>query len=65
VGVFAIFFHFQYIDPLSVADVPQVVLSLGSSLNATNLKEGDDVYFECNIRASPKPYKISWRFNVR
>jgi hypothetical protein len=42
-----------------------VVLSLGSSLNATNLKEGDDVYFECNIRASPKPYKISWRFNVR
>ena len=45
-------------------DIPQSVLSLGSSLNGSNIKEGDDVYFECSIRANPKPYKISWRFNV-
>ena len=48
----------------SFADVPQAVLGLGKSLNASNLKEGDDVYFECSVRANPKPYKISWRFNV-
>ena len=45
-------------------DVPQSVLSLGSNLNGSNIKEGDDVYFECSVRANPKPYKISWRFNV-
>ena len=46
------------------SDVPQAVLGLGKTLNASNIKEGDDVYFECNVRANPKPYKISWRFNV-
>ena len=46
------------------ADVPQSVLSLGTSLNGSNIKEGDDVYFECNVRANPRPYKITWRFNV-
>eukprot|EP00095_Tigriopus_kingsejongensis_P001267 maker-scaffold149_size310270-snap-gene-0.11 protein:Tk01267 transcript:maker-scaffold149_size310270-snap-gene-0.11-mRNA-1 annotation:"PREDICTED: uncharacterized protein LOC663132" len=42
---------------------PQSILSLGSSLNGSNIKEDDDVYFECNVRANPKPYKITWRFN--
>ena len=46
------------------SDIPQSVLSLGSNLNGSNIKEGDDVYFECSVRANPKPYKISWRFNV-
>ena len=40
-------------------------LTLGSSLNASNIKEGDDVYFECSVRASPAPYKITWRHNGR
>ena len=48
----------------SVSDVPQAVLSLGSSLNGSNIKEGDDVYFECNVRSNPRPYKIAWRRNV-
>lgn len=47
------------------ADVPSSTLSLGSSLNASNIKEGDDVYFECGVRASPGPYKITWRHNGR
>jgi len=47
-----------------ISDAPQAVLNLGSSLNASNIKEGDDVYFECNVRANPKPYKITWKFNV-
>ena len=58
--------HFKHhiMQLTSFADVPQAVLGLGKSLNASNLKEGDDVYFECSVRANPKPYKISWRFNV-
>lgn len=48
----------------SVADPPQVVLHLGSTLNPDDIKEGDDVYFECNIRANPKQHKITWFHNV-
>ena len=28
-------------------------------------KKGDDVYFECTVRANPGPYKITWRHNGR
>ncbi len=47
------------------SDIPQSILSLGSNLNGSNIKEGDDVYFECNVRSNPRPYKVTWRFNVR
>ena len=61
-----IFFKYNtyVVSIFNFTDIPQSVLSLGSSLNGSNIKEGDDVYFECSIRANPKPYKISWRFNV-
>lgn len=49
---------------MCVPDPPQVVLSLGSTLNAEGIKEGDDVYFECNIKANPKQHKITWYRNV-
>lgn len=48
---------------LNVVYPPQVVLSLGSTLNAEGIKEGDDVYFECNIKANPKQHKITWYRN--
>lgn len=44
--------------------MPVVTLKMGSSLNPEDIKEGDDVYFECNIRANPKAYKLSWFHNV-
>lgn len=50
---------------LSITYVPQAILSLGFSLNGSNIKEGDDVYFECNVRSNPRPYKISWRRNEK
>lgn len=54
-----------YINALYfVADVPVVSLKMGSTLNPGDIKEGDDVYFECNIRANPKAYKLSWFHNV-
>jgi hypothetical protein len=45
-------------------DPPQVTLQLGNKLNPDTIKENDDVYFECNIRANPKKYKITWLHNV-
>ncbi|KAF8781522.1 Nephrin like protein [Argiope bruennichi] len=38
---------------LEVHYVPQLNLRLGSKLRHSNILEGNDVYFECNIRANP------------
>ena len=45
--------------------MPVVTLKMGSKLNPDDIKEGDDVYFECLIQSNPKPYKMSWYHNVR
>ncbi|XP_066995324.2 neural cell adhesion molecule 2 [Anabrus simplex] len=50
---------------LDVHYMPVVSLKMGSSLNPDDIKEGDDVYFECNIRANPKAYKLAWFHNGR
>jgi len=38
-------------------------LTIGQTSDADKIKEGADVYFECNIDAKPAIYKISWWFN--
>ena len=43
---------------------PTVNLHLGRAVNPRDLEEGDDVYFECQIEANPKAYKVVWRHNV-
>lgn len=48
----------------SSVDAPSVTLKMGPNLNANDIKEGDDVYFECHIHANPKPYKMAWFHNV-
>ena len=50
---------------LDVQYQPVVRLRMGSSLNPDDIKEGDDVYFECTVRANPKAYKLSWFKDVR
>ncbi|CAD7090616.1 unnamed protein product, partial [Hermetia illucens] len=45
---------------LNVMYPPQVTLSLGSTLKPDDIKEGDDVYFECHIKANPKEHRIIW-----
>ena len=42
-----------------------ITLSLGSNLDETDIKEGDDVYFECDVTSHPEAYKVTWRRNVR
>ncbi|KAG8223113.1 hypothetical protein J437_LFUL014244 [Ladona fulva] len=49
---------------LNVLYPPQVTLKLGTSLNPNDIKEGDDVYFECQVRANPKEHKILWKHEV-
>lgn len=44
--------------------MPIVSLKMGPSLNPDDIKEGDGVYFECNIRSNPKPYKMAWYHDV-
>ncbi|XP_065354014.1 hemicentin-1-like isoform X6 [Cloeon dipterum] len=48
---------------LNVVFAPQVSLQLGNTLNPDDIKEGDDVYFECHIRANPREHKITWMHN--
>lgn len=45
---------------LDVHYVPQLNLRLGR--NYSNIKEGTDVHFECDIKANPPINKVGWRF---
>lgn len=49
-----------------LSDVPVVSLELGTNQQSfsSGIKEGADVYFECNIKANPPVYKINWKQNV-
>ena len=48
-----------------LTDLPRVSLKFGSTLDPANIKENDDVYFECEIEAKPRVHKIEWKFEVR
>ncbi|XP_023324436.1 titin [Eurytemora carolleeae] len=50
---------------LDVNFKPLLDVTLGQTLDPRQIKEGDDVYFECLIVAKPPVYKISWDFNGR
>ncbi|KOB78250.1 Uncharacterized protein OBRU01_02793, partial [Operophtera brumata] len=45
---------------LNVHYVPVVDLRMGSNLNPDEIKEGDDVYFECTVKANPKTHRLVW-----
>lgn len=59
-----IVYKFMHSHPLPRTDPPQVTLSLGSTLRPDDIKEGDDVYFECHIKANPKEHRITWSHDV-
>ncbi|XP_023711739.1 nephrin isoform X2 [Cryptotermes secundus] len=48
---------------IDVVFPPIVSLMLGSTLNPDDIKEGDDVYFECHVKANPAWRKLSWLHN--
>lgn len=45
--------------------VPISLIVFGRSLNPKNIREGDDVYFECHVKSNPPFFNITWRQNVR
>nr|XP_027215989.1 nephrin-like [Penaeus vannamei] len=45
---------------LIVYYAPKLVLRPGMNLNMSNIKEGEDVYFECDIQANPKVFRVQW-----
>lgn len=50
---------------LEVHYLPRVRLSLGEKLNEAQIREGNDVYFECSARARPQVSEIRWWFEGR
>ncbi|XP_064103223.1 hemicentin-1-like [Macrobrachium nipponense] len=48
---------------LTVFYEPIVELTLGRPLEADNIKEEDDVYFECHVKSNPKSHRIEWYHN--
>ncbi|KAL1513584.1 hypothetical protein ABEB36_002979 [Hypothenemus hampei] len=42
---------------------PEATINLGISLDRNAVREGTDVYFDCNIVAHPNTYKVEWRHN--
>ncbi|XP_063886753.1 nephrin-like isoform X2 [Scylla paramamosain] len=49
--------HLQVLYP------PEVEVAAGPSLDLNHIKEGDDVYFDCHVKARPETLKITWMFN--
>jgi hypothetical protein len=47
-----------------IAVPPFITLRIGSSLSSDDIKEGDDVYFECAITANPQWRRLTWLHNV-
>ncbi|XP_022258822.1 kin of IRRE-like protein 3 [Limulus polyphemus] len=41
---------------------PQLSLELGARIKKDDVKEGDDVYFECHIRSNPWVSQVFWHF---
>ncbi|XP_037079463.1 nephrin-like, partial [Pollicipes pollicipes] len=45
---------------LNIRYAPRVTLRLGYALDPKDIKEGVDVYFECDIEANPGIYSVKW-----
>ncbi|KAG0714914.1 hypothetical protein GWK47_013177 [Chionoecetes opilio] len=52
------------LNAATLLDTPRLSLAAGNSVNLDDIKEGDDVYFECGIKANPGIYKVQWFHNT-
>ena len=49
---------------LNIHFISSAKLSLGSTMRLGEVKEGDDVYLECEVNSNPRPDRIFWYRNV-
>ena len=49
---------------LNVHFITAARLRLGSNMRLEEVKEGDDVYLECEVESNPRPERVSWFRNV-
>ena len=49
---------------LLFSDKPKIAIALGRSINAHQIKQGDDVYFECKVLAYPQVRTVHWLKDV-
>ena len=47
-----------------VAVTPRARIRFWRNLVVSNIHRGEDVYFECDIKANPAVYNVTWRHNV-
>ncbi|GIY83557.1 nephrin [Caerostris darwini] len=47
---------------LNVQFTPVLTLVFGASVQSEHIREGSDVYFECNIQSNPPITDVRWRF---
>lgn len=45
---------------LNIQYISAAKLSLGSSMEISHVKRGDDIYLECGVQANPRPHKVIW-----
>ena len=57
---FVSFLFFQFFP----ADPPLVKLKIGPNIALDQIKEGDDIYFECDVKSNPPYLKLEWKHNV-
>lgn len=50
---------------LEIHYTPEAKITLGTNLNPDAIREGTDVYFDCNMNAQPSVYKVEWRQDGR
>ena len=49
---------------INVAVTPRARIRFWRNLLVSNIHRGEDVYFECDIKANPAVYNVTWRHNV-
>uniref|UniRef100_A0A8D8DQZ3 Protein turtle n=1 Tax=Culex pipiens TaxID=7175 RepID=A0A8D8DQZ3_CULPI len=57
--------YLEQFQNISVHYPPVVTLQLGSTLSIDDIKEGDDIYFECKIQSNPAWRRLSWLHNEK
>ncbi|XP_065564207.1 nephrin-like [Artemia franciscana] len=48
---------------LHVTYKPITILTLGQSFDISNIKEGDDIFLDCFVRANPPFHRLQWSLN--